>query len=98
MNLSRIVCRFEEPLLRKDSISSGISRGCFSDGEPASVNEAVLRGCGGGESGENLDCSMPMLFGGEIERCSLNLEGFCQGEDAEAMPLEGGVVSGKGEG
>lgn len=96
-----MVCRLEEPLLRKDSISSGISRGCFSDGgEPASVNEAVLRGCEGGESGENLDCSMPKLFGGEIaiERCSLNLEGFCQGEDVEAMPLGGGVVSGKGEG
>lgn len=78
-------------------MSSGILRVVFSDrGEPASVREAVLSGCGGGESGENLDCSIPKLSGGEIERCSLNLEGFCQGEDVEAMPLEGGVVSGEG--
>ena len=65
-------------------------------GVPARVNEAVLRGCGGGESGENLDCLMAKLFGGEIERCSLNLEGFCQGEDVEAMPLEGEIVGSKG--
>lgn len=66
-------------------------------GVPASVNEAVLSGCGGGESGENLDCSIAELFeGGEIERCSLNLEGFCQGEDAEAMPrAESSAVKGE---
>lgn len=69
----------------------------FSDrGVPASVNEAVLSGCRGGESGENLDCPMKKLSGGEIERCSLNLEGFCQGEDVEDMPLGVGVVSDEG--
>jgi len=78
-------------------MSSGISRVFFSDeGVPASVNEAVLSGCGGGESGENLDCSIPKPFEGVIERCSLNLEGFFQGEDVEAMPLGGGVVGGEG--
>lgn len=92
VNLSRMVRRrvLEELWLRKDSMSSGISCVFFSDrGVLASVNEADLSGCRGGESGENLDCSTPNLSGGEIERCSLNLEGFCQGEDVEAMPLEG---------
>ena len=60
---------------------------------PASVNEAVLGGRGGEESRENLDRSTAKPSEGEIERCSLNLEGFCQGEDVEAMPLEGVVVS-----
>jgi hypothetical protein len=39
---------------------------------------------------------MPKLSEGEIERCSLNLEGFCQGEGVEVMALEGGVVSNGG--
>ena len=78
-------------------LSSGISRVFFSDwGVPARVSEAVLSGCRGGESIENLDRSTPKSFGGEIERCSLNLEGFRQGEDVEAMPLGSGVVSDKG--
>ena len=65
-------------------------------GVPARVNEAVLSGWAGGESGENLDCSTLRMSGGEIERCSLNLEGFCQGDDVEAMPVEGGIVSNEG--
>jgi hypothetical protein len=99
VNLSRIVCRrtFEEPWLRRDSTSSGISRAFINDGGvPANVNEAVLSGWAGGESGENLDRSMVKLSEGEIERCSLNLEGFCQGEEVEVMPLGGGVVSEEG--
>jgi hypothetical protein len=65
---------------------------------PASVNEAVLSGSGGGESGENLDCSMPKSFEGVIERCSLNLEGFFQGEGVEAIPLGSETVGGEGRG
>jgi len=99
VNLSRIVCRREELRLRMDSTSSGISRVFFSvGGVPARVNEAVLSGNIGGESGENLDCSMKELSGGEIERCSLNLEGFCRGEDVEAIPLEGEIVGDEGWG
>ena len=99
VNLSRIVCLREELRLRMDSTSSGISRVFFSvGGVPARVNEAVLSGNIGGESGENLDCSMKELSGGEIERCSLNLEGFWRGEDVEAIPLEGEIVGGEGWG
>ena len=84
-----MVCRRTfDPWLRRDSTSSGISRVFINDeGVPANVNEAVLGGWSGGESRENLDRSIPKLSEGEIERCSLNLEGFCQREDVEAMPL-----------
>jgi hypothetical protein len=39
---------------------------------------------------------MSKLSEGEIERCSLNLEGFCQGEDVEVIPLEGWIVRNEG--